>query len=1014
MISKIIILTSRTKNKQQRSADGTPPRRPLVCLFRNGSSAIHKPPGLNKPPGIITPGSYANYIHSVRTLPITLLILSALILSMAIAIFPAQSAEASAPFTYRFEYLDDNDRFVRKIIIEFDYRINDINWAQASPQRPDRLNIRAVPLYDGRNIEDMSIMPPPIVDNSPALNDHVYIDPDNSRVLHVEIHPDHPELRHTCQCGNNCYYDSSEIAQSICHLPLVRLDPDFINYQLLLPAGALEFSNYRQLTDFAIDFNIFDIMPGLASSFYIPPTPVYMEDVLDLNPPRDIEIIVPPLVLENIETRHFYGSAGSNLSVMEITTTDLVNRVKVNLKDRHGIIYRRELEEEPGTNLFTTGFIDYSNIHDFRVEAYDLNGRILEIRNFRVNLSSEQPVKNDYIESLAIDRDLFGQTYSLDDFITDPELMNRIITSMSVHNLNSIGVHYRERRDLARVRDENTLARALADPYIRYIKIRNNINPVANVMIAPHRQTNPQTGCENSIQQRDLYISGRNIADNTNYTLNAHLEADGADGNNMLDLYVKHLVIGETATALRNIRCRDVNIFLEDVVFEHILLINATREDIWPGLLSLSRSSVRRASAVVGRAQFINTNAGSINIQGDNPVEIDIFGDTAIENVTVLAQACAENILTSHGGSFGRFTGEAGLMRLLGENSHSVITAKAVIDELLVAHENAHGEIEPGAVVRNYAGAIADDLGIVAAALTPEHILLGNLEEEHVTRNLNLPDNDRLLGDLGVSIAWESSHPEIISPAGEVRRPVFGEGDAAVILTAKLTKGRILYLTREFKLTVIEAGDLSEGELTISAETITAGERVDIAVEGATAYDGSPLRGTIPVTITSNQNYEITTDTVSLDRDGNGTIRLTLTKAAYHELTVTLEPVNRRETFRLLVEPAAPSPGKSGIVLADGDTVPAGGNNIHLQLLVRDTYDNPLTGEYHVTVRNRIWYNSKDPQTNDQPVFFDEEGKGSLRFGVDEPNLYVRIKVHIEYQEDDWKEIGEFRIRIEE
>ena len=70
--------------------------------------------------------------------------------------------------------------------------------------------------------------------------------------------------------------------------------------------------------------------------------------------------------------------------------------------------------------------------------------------------------------------------------------------------------------------------------------------------------------------------------------------------------------------------------------------------------------------------------------------------------------------------------------------------------------------------------------------------------ERSVTTNVTLPTS----ADNGVSISWESSDTNIITPDGEVTRPPFVQGTTDVGLTAVLSKGTVTN-TRTFILTVI-------------------------------------------------------------------------------------------------------------------------------------------------------------------------------------------------------------------
>lgn len=125
-----------------------------------------------------------------------------------------------------------------------------------------------------------------------------------------------------------------------------------------------------------------------------------------------------------------------------------------------------------------------------------------------------------------------------------------------------------------------------------------------------------------------------------------------------------------------------------------------------------------------------------------------------------------------------------------------------------------------------------------------------------VVADLDLGDTSAVVADLdlptvgtnGVTIAWASDDPAVVSTTGEVTRPEHGAGDATVTLTATITKDRRT-ATATFTVTVLErtAGgtigawsfedDLAEATGALPAATVT-GNRIDAAGGTVTYVDG--------------------------------------------------------------------------------------------------------------------------------------------------------------------------------
>lgn len=84
-------------------------------------------------------------------------------------------------------------------------------------------------------------------------------------------------------------------------------------------------------------------------------------------------------------------------------------------------------------------------------------------------------------------------------------------------------------------------------------------------------------------------------------------------------------------------------------------------------------------------------------------------------------------------------------------------------------------------------------------------------------KSLNLPT----VGALGSTITWESSHPEIISPSGEVNRiPFDNENITEVTLTATVSKGNAEPKTKSFTISVPERNYVLDADVSGSSDRV--------------------------------------------------------------------------------------------------------------------------------------------------------------------------------------------------
>lgn len=118
----------------------------------------------------------------------------------------------------------------------------------------------------------------------------------------------------------------------------------------------------------------------------------------------------------------------------------------------------------------------------------------------------------------------------------------------------------------------------------------------------------------------------------------------------------------------------------------------------------------------------------------------------------------------------------------------------------------------------------------------------GSDSATNVTQNLTLPTTS---GD--VTITWASSHPTVITTAGVVNRPAFGQADVTVTLTATLTKG--------------DATGEKQFTLVVKAMTQTDQQAVDAAVA---SLDITLQTGNTATTVTGNITLPTTVGTTTV------------------------------------------------------------------------------------------------------------------------------------------------------
>lgn len=310
------------------------------------------------------------------------------------------------------------------------------------------------------------------------------------------------------------------------------------SYKLVIKSSAGLYVG--QAEDLELPFAIHDILPGFKSVFLDLPASEIESKVFINNAPRDIFVHIPKYYLNKIETIHRYKGVvptqeAAALTNIDILTDPAITRLKVNWNGSP----LRDLEPHPSVKGFTLGYandptIDLENIGEFSLRAYDHYGRILDSSNFKINFPHDEYLANtnikvsDYITKKASD---FGKTYTLYDLMSKPKIFENILTSLSVEDLNKLGVTYANQLRTVAVNNIEQLQLAIQNPQITTINLTENID-LSDL-------------ADGLMINRDVTING-NKDENANYQLIGDVTL--GDGSKNLRINLNNLDITGTLT----------------------------------------------------------------------------------------------------------------------------------------------------------------------------------------------------------------------------------------------------------------------------------------------------------------------------------------------------------------------------------------------------------------------------------------------------------------------------------
>jgi len=250
---------------------------------------------------------------------------------------------------------------------------------------------------------------------------------------------------------------------------------------------------------------------------------------------------------------------------------------------------------------------------------------------------------------------------------------------------------------------------------------------------------------------------------------------------------------------------------------------------------------------------------------------------------------------------------------------------------------------------------INPDIAFVAAdkgALVDNSIKGANIDLSNITVAMTNPLPS--LGTNGSAITWVSNTPAIVSNDGQtINRPAFASGNAAVTLTATLTKG-VVTDTKVFILTVLKL--LASADATITSATYTVGSDTITNVPFGTSkaiFLAALIKGE------SNQAWDntgisdpvVTGNTLVVTaQDGLTTVAYTVTANPAPDTTAPVITLLGDNPINLYLGDPYTDAGASALDDVDGD--------ITANIIVVNPADTSVIGTYTVT------YNVSDTAGN--------------------------------------------------
>lgn len=259
---------------------------------------------------------------------------------------------------------------------------------------------------------------------------------------------------------------------------------------------------FDQTSEYIFPFKVYDLLPSFNSVFANTTNmKLINENIFNTNAPRDVNLYLPKLYLSKIETIHRTNGVIEDIKSSHLTNIDILadaeaTRLKVDFNG--DAQHNRDLDRRTDLKGFSMGQagIDATVcdkqtgadgqvedncdrvVDDFTLTAFDLNGRRLAERTFKVKINSstsETPSKNDILKNdyIKAPDKAFGQVKTLYELTADPKLSKIVFEQLPVREYDRIGVMYSLGRSI-KVENEEQLRMALAHSDYSVITLGKN------------------------------------------------------------------------------------------------------------------------------------------------------------------------------------------------------------------------------------------------------------------------------------------------------------------------------------------------------------------------------------------------------------------------------------------------------------------------------------------------------------------------------------------------------------
>lgn len=259
---------------------------------------------------------------------------------------------------------------------------------------------------------------------------------------------------------------------------------------------------FDQTSEYVFPFKVYDVLPSFHSVFATTSNmKLINENIFNTNAPRDVKLYLPKLYVNKIETIHRADGMVQDLKSTHLTNIDILTdeeatRLKVDFNG--DAQHNRDLDRRTDLKGFSMGQAgidaavcdkqigvggqveDHCDrvVDDFTLTAFDLHGRRLAERTFKVKINpskSDTPSKNDILKNdyIKVPDKAFGQMKSLYDLTADPKLSKTVFEQLPVREYDRIGVMYSLGRSI-QVRNEEQLRMAIAHSDFTAITLGDN------------------------------------------------------------------------------------------------------------------------------------------------------------------------------------------------------------------------------------------------------------------------------------------------------------------------------------------------------------------------------------------------------------------------------------------------------------------------------------------------------------------------------------------------------------